>query len=469
MAAEPKSSPFRILPYVMAAAFAVLGLRPLRDPDVWWHLRLGEFIVRRHSVPAHDPFSDITSHPWVTHEWLSELLMFLSFDLAGYKGVSVLRALLMLALALMVARSCLARSSGPIASVVTAVALIAVWPGTGERPQLVSFLLFALLGPRLHQSMAIGARLWPLIPLVLVWSNLHGFWSLAVVLFGACSIGAVFDSRPERRLNVAVRHGAVAIGAVLAAAVNPNGFATLLAPFRVAGYSAFVTEWAPPSLLNPFQLAAFVLLAVVVAGWARAGRPTSWLTCAYVLAAAVIGFVYSRDVPIAAILLAPLAAEAAMAILGRSRDVAPWRRTPRMAAGVALGAATVAAAGIWLTAMPGIAPQAPFEVSRRLNALPGRANVITEYDLGAWLLWSARDSQPAIDGRTELYGVDYVRRYFDAQELRPGWRTFVAEGNFQAAWLRKETPLITGLKDVLGWRQVFSDGSTVLLVPPPVS
>ena len=427
---------------------------------------MGEFIVNQHAIPKHDPFSSITSHAWVTHEWLSEVFIFLSYDLGGYKGVSVLRAVLMLCLALTVARACLARASGPVASTVTILTLIAVFPGTGERPQLASFLLFALLGPRLLKHMSTGARTWPFVPLVIVWSNLHGFWSLAVLLYVACAIGAICDAQRAQRSGLLLRHGAVALGCLLGAMVNPNGYQTLLAPFRVTGYASFVSEWAPPSFLDPFQLAAFALLGLVVVGWARAGRPVSWLTCAYVLAATLIGFVYSRDVPIAAVLLAPLAAESVMGLLGQSKDVAPGSRRVHLAAGAALAAAALLVGTTWLVNMPGLAPEAPFEVSQRLDALPGRADVMTEYDLGAWLLWSARDSQPSIDGRTELYGLQYVRDYFSAMEVRPGWKAFVEAGQFDAAWLRKDAPLVTGLEDVLGWRRVYSDGHTLLLLPP---
>ena len=204
--------------------------------------------------------------------------MYLSYDVGGYKGVAVLRAVVMAGLALTVARASLARSSGLVASAATLLALVAVFPGTGERPQLVSFLLFAVLGPWLLRSMSTGGRTWPFVILVMAWSNLHGFWCLAVLLYVACGMGAVCDGARGSRRSLALRHGARALGSIFAAMVNPNGYHTLLAPFRVTDYASFVSERGPPSLLNPFQLAAFALLGLVIVGWARSGRPVAWLT-----------------------------------------------------------------------------------------------------------------------------------------------------------------------------------------------
>lgn len=461
------SSPLRAVPYAMAAAFAFLGLRPLNDPDVWWHLRLGEFIAERHSVPGHDPFSTLTSQHWVTHEWLSELVMYGAYDLGGYKGVAVLRATLMLGIGVTIAHATLSRANAIVASMVTLLALVAVWPGTGERPQLASFLMFALLGPWLLRRLEAGRGVWLLVPVVALWSNLHGFWSLAVALYAACVVGLLLDSQRGDRRAVLRRYAPPLIAAVLAAVINPNGVATLTAPFAVTGYARFVSEWRPPTLLSPFHLAAFVLLGLVIAGWARRERPTSWLRVAFVGCSAAVGFLYSRDVPIAAVLLAPLAAEAAMELLGWRRDVAAGTRLLRISAGAALAGLCVIAASLWLPAMPGIAKGAPVDVSERLDALPAPATVITEYDLGAWLFWSTRNTQPAIDGRTELYSVPYVERYFDTLAMKPGWRGFVEHGDFEAAWLRKGTPLVTGLRDILGWRVVpAKDGETLVLFPP---
>src|ERR1700722_13017539 len=52
---------------------AVLFLRAfyIVDPDIWWHLRTGDWIVAHHSVPFTDPFSSYgMGKPWAAYSWL---------------------------------------------------------------------------------------------------------------------------------------------------------------------------------------------------------------------------------------------------------------------------------------------------------------------------------------------------------------------------------------------------------------
>src|SRR6188472_579831 len=79
-------APYDLLLVVLATAFGLLGLRPLSDYDVWWHLRTGEMIVHS-GFTDRDPWSAMSSEPWLLHEWASEVLMYLAQDAGGYRGV----------------------------------------------------------------------------------------------------------------------------------------------------------------------------------------------------------------------------------------------------------------------------------------------------------------------------------------------------------------------------------------------
>jgi hypothetical protein len=71
---EGRPLPLDVLLGVMCVGFGVLGLRPLSDPDVWWHLRTGELIVHDGFTNT-DPWSPASTQPWILHEWGSEVLM----------------------------------------------------------------------------------------------------------------------------------------------------------------------------------------------------------------------------------------------------------------------------------------------------------------------------------------------------------------------------------------------------------
>jgi hypothetical protein len=125
----------------------------------------------------------------------------------------------------------------------------------------------------------------------------------------------------------------------------------------------------------------------------------------------------------------------------------------------------VLAAAVKLAGVPGLTPHMPRTSPEKLDALPGHARVLNEYGFGGWLIWTARDVSPGIDGRSEIYSPSYVSGYFAALGMQPGWKQFVAKHSFEAAWLHKSTPLTLGLRS-LGWRTVWHEGDTLILVPP---
>ncbi|MEY3658031.1 MAG: hypothetical protein RL425_792, partial [Pseudomonadota bacterium] len=61
------------------------------DGDTGWHLAVGEFIWHHRSIPETDPFSySFRGAPWVAHEWLTDILMYLAFRLGGWAGLAIL-------------------------------------------------------------------------------------------------------------------------------------------------------------------------------------------------------------------------------------------------------------------------------------------------------------------------------------------------------------------------------------------
>src|SRR5690348_9484740 len=107
IADEPQSRPTmrRILkrlrsPQIAFAAILLFGLfgmtaRPATDPDLWWHLRTGQWIVDTGHVPHSDPFSFTRAgHAWVSHEWLSEVLFYALWKHVGAAGLIVFSAII---------------------------------------------------------------------------------------------------------------------------------------------------------------------------------------------------------------------------------------------------------------------------------------------------------------------------------------------------------------------------------------
>src|SRR6266700_1262962 len=81
-------------PVVLSLALTVLTVLTVRgrfnDPDLWWHLKVGETIWAMHFIPNTDLFSyTAANHAWVAHEWLSETLIYGAYRAGGYTGLMI--------------------------------------------------------------------------------------------------------------------------------------------------------------------------------------------------------------------------------------------------------------------------------------------------------------------------------------------------------------------------------------------
>jgi hypothetical protein len=391
--------------------------------------------------------------------------MYLGYRSDGYRGVIALHAAGMLFLALLLLRSIRREARASVAVVVGVMSLVGVFRASAERPQLVSWCLLAVVVPLLLRDAHARRPPWWLIPVIAVWANLHGLWSAALVLYGCLTLGVVIEVG-VRRWSRYRSFLFVGILSFAAASLTPNGPALLLTPLHVRGYAHLVSEWVPPNLLSPFTGMAFLLLAIVVLGWARNPVPTSPIDLCLVAGAAFVGLSYSRTIPVLVIVAAPLAAAALERLLGEptGSPARPVHTRIHVFLSAAVVLAFVAASAVWLPRLPPVARKAPWEASNVLDRLPGRAFVLNEYTLGGWLLWTARDTSPAVDGRTEIFSADYVQRAMGAPRLRAGWQGFLARHDFDAALLFRKSPLVDALRS-RGWKVAHRDPVTIVLVP----
>lgn len=73
----------RLFVALFLLALFTMAVRETLDPDMWWHLRTGEYILQE-GLPRQDIFSfTVPDHAWVTHEWLSQLFMWLVYQVGA--------------------------------------------------------------------------------------------------------------------------------------------------------------------------------------------------------------------------------------------------------------------------------------------------------------------------------------------------------------------------------------------------
>jgi hypothetical protein len=205
-------------------------------------------------------------------------------------------------------------------------------------------------------------------------------------------------------------------------------------------------------------------------------RPERFLLSILLMAVALHSV---RALPVAALLLLPLAAGSMTTVLARARGLAPWLRRKlddalnygdRLQAidQCFCGYATIPLAALLIFALagsearfpPGISPVA---ASAAVAALPGSARILATDSFGGYLIYRfSGERKVFFDGRSDFYGKQFMDGYLRLVEARPGWRAEFNGWNFTHALLPPDCALVAALVDY-GWQEIYRDGTAVLL------
>jgi hypothetical protein len=405
----------RLDPAILAAGclmFALVLFLPqiLNDGDTLWQIRAGSWILDHRAIPFTDPFSFTAGdRPWISHEWLAEAVMALAFRAGGFQGIMVLAAGaagLTAAVLLFHLRRFL---PGPYAVLALIVAVSNTAPSMLARPHLLAWPCLALWCGGLIRARAdrTGPSL-ALLPVMLVWVNLHGSFLLGLLLPGAFMLEAWFDPGADRK-QVLISWGRFIAAAWLMALLNPEFFGGLLFPMQLMGMTslAAIGEWRPTDF-STFQPLEFIILGALALGLSgRVRLPPIRLLMLLVLVHGALA--HARHEQLLGIVGVLVLAEPIGVSLGRDGG----GRSRRGAVHVALGAALIGMMAFGLRiglplspARTGAAFAATLDsVPRPLLTRP----VLNEYGLGGHLIFNG--VRPFIDSRADLYGDGFLSSY----------------------------------------------------------
>jgi hypothetical protein len=451
------------------AVFAIastlkFGIRAVSDPDAWWHLKAGAYVLSHWRFIGPDPWVPFSSRPFVLTQWLPEVVAQKGYQLFGLPAVAWLRCAAMLALisALLWAAR---QAADTVPAIIAALAaLIGAGGSLSERPQLVSFVLLAVTVGAWWKSAEDLRPRWWLVPMTFVWACSHGLWGVGVIIGLTVVGGLALDRRLDPR--TALKLLAVPALSVLAAGLTPVGPRLLLTPLQVSSNVAqFVQEWQPTDARNLFAAVTLTMIALALLPWIRGTSPRPWWQIALAVAAVVCTLAMFRTVPVGAIIAAPLLASSLQEQRGHPC-------TPLTRRGTSAWVGLVLAAAIVAVPITGAVAQRPSGwpegLRPQMAALPAKTVVLNDFSAGGWLLWAEPQLVPVIDLRSEIYSTAYIRDYIRTQDVLPGWQKLLAQTKPKYALLRANAPLTVALREQLGWMTVGQDSDFVLLKAPPM-
>ena len=444
------------------------------DPDLWWHLKVGEQIINTRSIPHTDDYSFTKQgSEWVAHEWLSEVIIAGIYRLSGFVGLVIVFSLLIVFTLWITYWRCEGRPYA--AGIAILLAAAASSPLFGIRPQMLTLLLASIyiLVLERFDPKEQSRRLWWLVPLMLLWVNLHAGFALGLGLIGLYIVRALLDGE----WNYVPRLLIVLLICTAVVPLNPNGFRMFSYPYETLtspSMAAFIQEWASPD----FHKTAFLPLALLLLSTAGAmalspkrERPGELFIVLITTFAALRS---ARHIPIFSLFAAPMLAKHLWAIAeargwdklltgeeARPNAIKLLINVVLLIAPVALGVSRV-----WHFA----SHQRDYESIRspvaaveflKSQRLP--APIFNRYGWGGYLIYQLYpEYRVYIDGRADVYGDAFFTEAMQTEDGVGNWRAPLDKYGIQTVIIAPDVALSLLLKNDSGWSKVYEDDQAVI-------
>jgi hypothetical protein len=456
-----------------AVAFTTMrraGMSP--EPDIWRHLRTGAWILQHGAMPQVDPFSStMAGKPWIAYTWLFDVIAARLFGAIANRGILLMTSGLSL-LGMAALTALLARYTYLVrAMVLAAAAYIAMLPLTAPRPWIFTILFFIVELWLLLQACERSRREWlyPIVPLMILWANIHIQFVYGLALIGAFALHASLPAKSSDVFPAPDKDGGLS-AAWLWSLLGAASVATLANPYGWRIYSVvyrYAIQHAPLDLIQEMHapafrdLASWFVLVLTCLAWFALGvsRRKPLLLIALLAASCWCGFRSARDVWFTAILAAVVLArwwqpEGTVPKLGWKG----WTAAIALAGGglaVTVGASNALAE----KAIPQHFPQQACEFIES-HRMPGP--LYNSYNWGGYIVWRLPEMPVSIDGRANLYGDARLVQSTNTVRASAAWLQDDDLTRAKTILIERDAPLATVLRNRADFRAVYEDKIAVV-------
>ena len=308
-----------LLLLVFLATFLIHKIN-LPTDDLGRHIKTGQIIWQTKSVPKINLFSYAeTNHSFTNHHWLSELIFYHLYNLIGFTGLIILKIILLLLAFAIFYYLAIHYGNFWWATIFAFLAIPVFIQRTDVRPEIFSYFilaLFFLIFHLYHQGKT--KYLYLLIPLQLLWVNLHIYFFLGPFLILVFFIQPLINQQNWwLKLKSYFKPQANALLWVvllifLVLLINPNFIHGALYPlFVLANYGYDIVENKSPFYLddlmdNPSILYFKILITLTILGLILNHRRTTFFNFITASSAIFLGWFALRNLPLTALLTLPV-------------------------------------------------------------------------------------------------------------------------------------------------------------------
>lgn len=455
----------------------------LSDCDTGYHIRAGEYILETLSIPRQDIFSFHSPSPaWIAHEWLSELIMAIIHNAFGLTGIVIFFSFLVSLVYYFLFK--ILRSLKFNILVVTAILMLVIASSQMHwlaRPHIFS-MLFMLIWYYLLDTYQYAHRnhLGLLIPLMLLWVNMHGGFIAGFVLNGIYLFVNIiyFIALKGTDRNLYKKKASVLsliTGAcLLVSLINPYGYQILFFPFKLVTekfYADNVLEFLSPNFHSsyaiPFEF--LILLALVIFSISK--KRLNSIEILLMLLFAHMALFSVRYIPLFSIIAAPILTKQIELVLeiydGKFTNIikkkaVSFSETDASAKGYFWPAIAIllvillAANGYLMHSFDD--KKKPIAAAEFLEQESIKGNMFNEYEFGDYIIYRNYPKYTVfIDGRADMYGVELFKEYFKVLNFETGWEEIIKKYNINWIIFNSNSPFSRYLIQNNNWHLIYAD------------
>jgi hypothetical protein len=459
---------------IVLAVMLAGGNRLLLDPDTYWQIAIGQWMVDHRAVPWTDTYSfTMQGQPWISTQWLAQVIYSQAYVWFGWAGPVALAALAIALTYVLLTRFLVRHLADVPVMIVLPLSFLMALPHLYARPHVLALpVMVAWVAALLSAAERREAPPFAAVVLMTLWANLHGGFVFGLVLIGPIALDAVLNVEAKSQGLLLLRWFAFGVVALVASCVTPYGWNSLLAARAILNLGEalkLIREWMPAdfSFLGPIEVGILLIIALAF----FRGMKLPLMRNVLFVGMLYMALAHIRNADVFALLgpmvvAAPLAAQFG----GRGNDAGLMFPRPHrfaMFATVALMLGLVTSAVVVGTYRPpsNVTPAAAVAILKQHRA----QRVFNDYDFGGYMI--SQGVAPYIDGRTELYGEKFVVEHNAARRLlRPAeFFELLERHKIDATLLHRKAPAAQILDQVDGWRKIFIDDQVVVHVRDPLA
>ncbi|MBM3735263.1 MAG: hypothetical protein FJW39_05690 [Acidobacteria bacterium] len=453
-----------------------------RDSDTGWHVRNGERILVEGVLPRTDPYSwTRPGNAWYAWEWGADVAMGAAHRWRGLEGVTALFVALIGVATWLWFRLTWAMGGDFLLACALASPMLSTtnmhWLA---RPHIFSWCLVLIWLIVMERREPLAWRWYHLAAAAgfgAVWANVHAsfFFGPAIAFLYAGGYWLQRILWPETGAPPPGGFVLAGLAAAVGSLLNPYGTGLHVHVFHYVTNRELLQRVGEFQTFNfhsegSAQILATVVISLMGAAFALVQHnvPRALLLVGF----SVLALRSARALPMLALMLpaANAAIRGVIPHLGQVSDALRYsgnlRKLDSRLGGLALVPLLLAlvAASPQRAGFPG--SEFPIHADAAVEALPPQTRLFAPDKFGGYLIYRFAGTRKIFfDGRSDFYGIDFMKQYIDLVQVRPGWETLLARWNPTHALL----PLNYSLRAALeksGWKILHTGPVAVLLEAP---